>query len=32
VVVFVSLPDQVVYVYRNGVRIGTLDREHGQAG
>ena len=35
VVVFVSLPDQVVYVYRNGVRIGRSTAstgKHGQAG
>jgi hypothetical protein len=35
VVVFVSLPDQVLYVYRNGVRIGrstVSTGKHGQAG
>jgi hypothetical protein len=35
VVVFVSLPDQVLYVYRNGVRIGRSTAstgKHGQAG
>src|SRR6202011_3548861 len=32
VVVFVSLPDQVVYVYRNGVRIGRSTVSTGKPG
>jgi hypothetical protein len=32
VVVFVSLPDQVVYVYRNGVRIGRSTVSTGKSG
>src|SRR6202023_3811456 len=32
VVVFVSLPDQVVYVYRNGVRIGRSPVTGGKPG
>src|ERR1700694_3024200 len=32
VVVFVSLPDQVLYVYRNGVRIGRSTVSTGKSG